>query len=150
MGATRGKSLTNKASGGSLPAPSAPTERSPQDLRQQNQYEHRKTRLENRLNTIDKREEALNKRVAETQAIIGGYQKARGFSETENATAGSAPARPAGLRETAYAQQATMMQNSLGQLQKREGKVKSRLDETNEFLKKYQTPGTPSGAGPTT
>ena len=162
MGATKGRPLTNAAGGKRSPADDAAARllnlfsdpvRSRQDFLQRAQQERRKTGLENRLSSIDKREEAMNKQLAGMQAIIGGYQKARGFSEGENATAGGAPAKQAGragLIEMRYARQSASMQNRLSQMQKTEGRVKSRLDETNEFLKKYQTPGAPSGAGPTT
>jgi len=164
MGATKGRPLTNAAGGKRSPADDARDTllnvfsnpaRSRQDSLQRAQQERRKTGLENRLSNIDKREESMNKQLAGVQAIIGGYQKARGFSEGENATAGGAPAKQAGRagltwEEMRYARQSANMQNRLSQLQKIEGRVKSRLDETNEFLKKYQTPGAPSGAGPTT
>ena len=148
MGAARGKPLSK----GFGEAASSATQGSPNFFPavgrpapgEQDRYAAQKTKLEKRLTRVDKREENVGRRLAETQDIIGGYQKARGFSATEELAPGATPARPAGLREMEYSQRVSQMQNSLGRLEKRKGKLQSRLDKTNEFLKNYQTSDSPA------
>lgn len=146
MGATRGKPLSAAPGKAAPPAaqgrPTFPKENvfTRPAPTEQERYTTRKTNLEAQLGRVGKREESLRERLSGTQAIIGGYQTARGYSPNAEAAPGTKPARPASGMEMGYAQRAAQMQNTLGRIGERKQKLQSRLDQTNEFLKKYQAP----------